>query len=92
MDADQVSGLSADAIGAILAARVHSVSYTVGDNGELSMTITNRLDMVSSGYFYVGVEMMGSATAIPVPEPEAYLCMLLGLGALGGFARWRATA
>jgi hypothetical protein len=73
----------------LASARLNGFSYSTGPNGELSLTLTNHLDVASFGYFELSTDMTGT---MAIPEPDVYLCMLLGLGVLGGFPRWRAKA
>ena len=61
-------------------------SYTVGPNGRMSVTITNRFDAPLYGQFAMELNNY-AATLTAVPEPETAALMLLGLGVVAGVAR-----
>jgi hypothetical protein len=62
-------------------------SYSQGPNGLLSLTITNNGDTELRGSLNAGSYV---SVAAPVPEPEVWASMLLGLGLMGSVLRKRA--
>ncbi|WP_056665758.1 PEP-CTERM sorting domain-containing protein [Rhizobacter sp. Root1221] len=62
-------------------------SYSQGPNGLLSLTITNNGDSELRGSLTAGSYV---SVAAPVPEPEVWASMLLGLGLMGSVLRKRA--
>jgi hypothetical protein len=62
-------------------------SYSSDQNGVMSLTITNTSNNAISGS--LGLSSWVNITS-PVPEPAAYLSMLLGLGIVGAMARRKA--
>lgn len=61
-------------------------SYSIGPNGLLSLTVTNRGDTALTGTLGAGSYVN---VAAPVPEPAAVLSMLVGVGFVGAAARRR---
>jgi hypothetical protein len=66
------------------------VDFDTDGTGRVTMTITNNFDTAMTGSLQVGSFV--DVIATPVPEPEAYLSMIVGLGLIGAIARRKTKA
>jgi len=64
----------------------NNFSYSFGPDGAMSLTLFNNSDKAFSGTFALGIN---NSIQTAVPEPQAWLAMLLGLGVVGSVARRR---
>ncbi len=70
-----------------------SKSWNSGSNTSVVLSLINRNTARSGNDFAIDDVFLGTTSTVsPVPEPETYALMLLGLGAVGAVARRRKTA
>jgi hypothetical protein len=70
-----------------------SKSWNSGANTSVVLSLINRNTARGGNDFAIDDVFLGtSSTVTPVPEPETYALMLLGLGAVGAVARRRKSA
>jgi hypothetical protein len=66
--------------------KILSFGNTATSSGNYYLTVAGKIDGGGNGYFYNGSI---SSSVTPVPEPESYAMMLIGLGLMGAIARRR---
>ena len=70
-----------------------SKSWNSGANTSVVLSLINRNTAAAGNDFAIDDVFLGTtSTVTPIPEPETYALMLLGLGAVGAVARRRKSA
>lgn len=80
--------------GAPLADDTGVYDYSVGNDGRISLTITNTGNQTLTGGLHLSTSVQSDAATVaaPVPEPETWLMLLGGAALVGGAVRRRAAA